>query len=81
MLYRKAYDKLLEWKNQQNKKALCIMGARQIGKTTLIRQFGEDQYECFVEINFITDPDAGKIFAGTLDANTIITNLPIPGSP
>lgn len=32
MLYRKAYDKLLEWKNQQNKKALCIMGARQIGK-------------------------------------------------
>ena len=58
MLYRKAYDKLLEWKNQQNKKALCIMGARQIGKTTVIRQFGEDQYECFVEINFITDTDA-----------------------
>ena len=75
MLYRKTYDKLLEWKNQQNKKALCIMGARQIGKTTVIRQFGEDQYECFVEINFITDTDAGKIFAGTLDANTIITNL------
>ena len=75
MLYRKAYDKLLEWKNQPNKKALCIMGARQIGKTTVIRQFGEEQYECFVEINFITDPDAGKIFAGMLDANTIITNL------
>ena len=75
MLYRKAYDKLLEWKIQPNKKALCVMGARQIGKTTVIRQFGEDQYECFVEINFITDPDAGKIFAGTLDANTIITNL------
>ena len=75
MLYRKAYDKLLEWKIQPNKKALCIMGARQIGKTTVTRQFGEDQYECFVEINFITDTDAGKIFAGTLDANTIITNL------
>ena len=75
MLYRKAYDKLLEWKIQPNKKALCVMGARQIGKTTVIRQFGEDQYECFVEINFITDTDAGKIFAGTLDANTIITNL------
>ena len=75
MLYRKAYDKLLEWKNQPNKKALCIMGARQIGKTTVIRKFGEDQYECFVEINFITDPDACKIFSGNLDANTIITNL------
>ena len=75
MLYRKVYDKLLEWKSQVNKKALCIIGARQIGKTTVIRQFGEEQYECFVEINFITDTDAAKIFAGKLDANTIITNL------
>lgn len=75
MLYRKAYDKLLEWKDQPKKKALCIMGARQIGKTTVIRQFGKDHYECFVEINFITDADATKIFAGNLDANTIITNL------
>ncbi len=75
MLYRKAYDKLLEWKQQPKRKALCIMGARQIGKTTVIRQFGKDQYECFVEINFVTDPEAGQIFAGSLDANTIITNL------
>ena len=75
MLYRKAYDKLLEWKSQPKRKALCIMGARQIGKTTVIRQFGQDQYECFVEINFITDSDAAKIFAGNLDADTIITNL------
>ena len=43
MLYRKAYDKLLEWKGQPNKKALCIMGARQTGKTTIIRQFGMEQ--------------------------------------
>ena len=75
MLYRKAYDRLLTWKGQPKRKALCIMGARQIGKTTLIRQFGKEQYSCFVEINFITDTDATKIFAGNLDANTIITNL------
>lgn len=75
MLYRKAYDKLLEWKGKPKRKALCVMGARQIGKTTVIRQFGHDQYECFVEINFITDTDAAKIFAGNLDANTIITSL------
>lgn len=75
MLYRKAYDKLLEWKKQPKKKALCIMGARQIGKATVIRQFGHDHYACFVESNFITDTDAAKIFAGNLDANTIITNL------
>ena len=68
MLYRKAYDRLLEWKGQPKRKALCIMGARQIGKTTVIRQFGKEQYSCFVEINFITDTDATKIFTGNLDA-------------
>ena len=75
MLKRKAYEKLKEWKAQENKKALCIIGARQIGKTTLIRQFGLDNYENFVEVNFVTDPDAAKIFDGALDADTIITNL------
>jgi len=75
MLKRKAYEKLKEWKAQENKKALCIIGARQIGKTTLIRQFGLENYENFVEVNFVTDPDAAKIFDGALDADTIITNL------
>lgn len=37
MLYRKAYEKLREWKESDKKKALCIFGARQIGKTTIIR--------------------------------------------
>lgn len=75
MLHRKVYDKMLEWKNQPKKKALCIIGARQIGKTTAIRQFANEHYDCFIEINFITDTDAGKIFEGNLDADTIITNL------
>ena len=75
MLHRKAYDKLTEWKAQEHKRALCIIGARQIGKTTLIREFGKENYEHFVEINFITDPDAAKIFEGDLDADTLITNL------
>ncbi len=75
MLYRKAYEKLLQWKAQKNKKALCIFGARQIGKTTLIRQFGKDHYEHFVELNFVLDEKAAEIFSGSLDANTIITNL------
>ena len=75
MLHRKAYDKLLEWKKEPRKKALCIMGARQIGKTTVVRQFGKEQYERFVEINFITQPDAVKIFDGNLDADSIIVAL------
>ena len=75
MLYRKAYEKLLSWKSEKNKKALCIIGARQIGKTTLIREFAKENYENFAEINFILDDDAKLIFEGKLDANTIIENL------
>ena len=75
MLRRKAYDSLLEWKNQNGKKALCIIGARQIGKTTLVREFGAKEYEHFVEINFVTDPMAQEIFSGSLDAERILTNL------
>ncbi len=75
MLYRKAYEKLVQWKSMENKKALCIIGARQIGKTTLVRKFGLEHYEHFVEINFIIDERASDIFAGSLDASTLITNL------
>ena len=41
MLKREISEKLISWKNQKKKKALCIIGARQIGKTTIIREFDE----------------------------------------
>lgn len=75
MLRRKAWNKLVQWKNSADKKALCIIGARQIGKTTLVRQFGKEYYENFVELNFISDKRAAEIFDGDLSAETIITNL------
>ena len=75
MLYRKAYDRLLQWKQNKNKTALCIQGARQIGKTTVVREFGKNEYKCFVEFNFVSDLDARKIFDGNLDANTIIEGI------
>lgn len=76
MLRRKAWDDLLAWKELgESKKALCIIGARQIGKTTLVREFGRRVYEDFAEINFVTEPDAARIFEGNLDARTLITNL------
>ena len=75
MLKRKAYDKLLQWKGENNKKALCIVGARQIGKTTLVRQFAKEHYENFVELNFLLDEQLSEIFSDSLDANTIIRNL------
>lgn len=75
MLKRKVYADLLKWKKEANGKALCIIGARQIGKTTLIREFGKNEYEHFAELNFVTDQRAADIFNDKLTAETIITNL------
>ena len=51
MMYRKFYEYMMQWKQDKNKKALYINGARQIGKTTLIREFGKKNYKKFLEIN------------------------------
>lgn len=75
MLKRKVYQELLKWKENTEGKALCIIGARQIGKTTLIREFGKNEYEHFAEINFVTDEKAADIFKEKLTAEAIITNL------
>ena len=74
-MFRKIETKLLAWKVSNHKKALLITGARQIGKTYIIREFGKKYYENFVEINFITQPSACAIFDGDLDAKTVLMNL------
>ncbi len=75
MLKRKAYIKLLDWKNHHSKKCLMIKGARQVGKTYLVREFGKREYESFIEINFIKNPNLKDIFAGDIDADTIYKRL------
>jgi predicted AAA+ superfamily ATPase len=75
MLYRKMYDHLLSWSESKNPKALLITGARQIGKTYLVRAFGKAHFKNFVEINFINEPKAEAIFAGNLDIETLTSNL------
>lgn len=50
---RKLYDKLLEWKNnRQGRTAVLIEGARRVGKTTLVKQFAENEYESYLLIDF-----------------------------
>lgn len=76
MLYRKFYDELVRWHKQDKKLAMLIDGARQIGKTTLIRQFAKDYYgDNFVEINFINTPSAMDIFKGDISVDGIISKL------
>lgn len=74
-MYRKIENNLIAWKESKNKKALLITGARQIGKTYIIRQFGKNNYENFIEINFINTPSANAIFEGDIDARTILMNI------
>ena len=75
MLKRKAYDKLLEWKSRGNKKSLMIKGARQVGKTYLVREFGRNEYESFIEINFINQKSLKSIFDGDLSADNIYKRM------
>lgn len=74
-MYRKAEQILKNWKENKKKRALLVTGARQIGKTYIIREFGKANYRHFAEINFITTPSAAEIFSGDLNADTLIMNL------
>ncbi len=75
MLKRKIVSKLEKWKSNSEKKALLVKGARQVGKTTIIRQFAKEHYENVVEINFEQKPTAKRAFEGDLDAKTLLMNL------
>lgn len=75
MLKRTILKDMIEWKSDQNHKALLITGARQIGKTYIIRKFAQEQYENFLEINFVIDENARTIFDDVSDVDMIIANL------
>ncbi len=62
MMERKIDRYLLEWKRNPDRMPLIIRGARQVGKTYSIRQFGKS-YKSFIEINFVTNPEYKRIFA------------------
>lgn len=75
MLARNFYNNLLKWKDNKNKKAMLVTGAHQIGKTSLIRRFGKEQYERFVELNFIELPKAKEIFKAGRDVESVIMGI------
>jgi predicted AAA+ superfamily ATPase len=79
MLKRKILHAFTAWKNSKNKVALLVKGARQVGKTTSIREFGQQNYEHFIEINFEKNKSSRRAFDGDLDARTIIINLSAQG--
>ena len=74
-MYRNQIEKLIEWKNNKNKKPLIIRGARQVGKTWLMREFGEKYYNNFAYINFDRNTRMEQLFSGDLNIERIIQGL------
>ena len=74
-LRRCFYDCLVAWKNSKGRECLLVKGARQVGKTYIIRKFGRENYERFIEINFSKEPNLISAFDGNLDAETIFSAI------
>ena len=72
---RKFYDRLMQWKSTKHQECLLVKGARQIGKTFIVEKFGREQYESFIEFNFVLDPDACSIFDGSLKAEDLYRKI------
>jgi predicted AAA+ superfamily ATPase len=69
-------QELLNWKNDKERHPLLIRGARQVGKSTLIRNFSS-QFSQFVEVNFEQDIEVKRIFEGNLRPKTICEELSV----
>lgn len=74
-LKRKIDDFLIEWKDSKSRLPLVVKGARQIGKTNAIRNFGKNCYETFIEINFALEPEFKSIFNRTFNVDEIIKEI------
>jgi len=76
-MFRKSMDDLLDWKNSKTRKPLIIRGARQVGKTWLMKEFGKTHYEKVAYINFDNNERMESLFNGNLELERIITALQI----
>jgi len=73
-IQRKADAELAEWRSEKKHKPLLIRGARQVGKTKTIREFGK-KFDNFIEINFEESPRLKELFAGELSPVSICENI------
>lgn len=72
---RKIVAKLREWKNSPNRKPLILAGARQVGKTYILKEFGRKEYENVAYINCDHNEQARNLFSNGYDIKRIITAI------
>ena len=74
-MQRYALKHLIDWKNKKNHKPLVIQGARQVGKTWLMQEFGKKYYEQVAYINFDVDMKSREIFNTDYDTERLIMDI------
>ena len=74
-MYRKISAQLLQWKNNPYRKPLILQGARQVGKTFSILDFGKENYDTIAYFNFETEPDLIHAFDESIDPEFLIPEL------
>ena len=74
-LKREIINDLINWKESNNRKPLIIHGARQVGKTYIIKQFGKEYYDNFIYVNFETNQEVSSQIADSIDSKYIINKL------
>lgn len=76
-MYRYAINNLIVWKNSPNHMPLIIKGARQVGKTWLMQEFGKTQYEKVAYISFDSNPRLDTLFRKDFNIKRLIDGLNI----
>lgn len=74
-MYRTAIEYLIKWKNDTNRKPLIVEGARQVGKTWLMKEFGKLEYAKTAYINFDSNSRMKELFSSDLDVERIVRGL------
>ena len=74
-MYRVAIEKLYKWKESKRRKPLIIEGARQVGKTWLMKEFGSKAYKDTVYINFDSNSRMAELFASDLNIDRLIMGI------
>lgn len=74
-IQRNAIESLEKWKNKKSRKPLILQGARQVGKTWLLKEFGKSRFKDVAVFNFDENPELKQFFESTKDVKRIIDNL------
>lgn len=72
---REIINHLIKWKESENRKPLIIHGARQVGKTYIVKKFGKENYDNLIYVNFETNQELSSQISDSIDAKYVINKL------